>query len=440
MGILRLQSERSVYGYVKIIMKNICFYFQVHQPMRLRPYRFFDIGTKHDYFDDKVNHEIMRKVAEKCYLPTNQLLLELIEQHQGHFRISFSISGVCLDQFERFAPDVLESFQKLAATGCVEFLAETYSHSLSALMSPEEFKKQVSWQSQRIKDLFGKKPTTFRNTELIYSNDIGKLVEEMGYELMLTEGADHVLGWKSPNFMYEHAEGKGLKLLLKNYKLSDDIAFRFSQESWAEWPLTAEKFVDWVAATPWNQEIINLFMDYETFGEHQWEDSGIFEFLKVLPSQVLGNSEFKFVTPSETLEFMKPVAKLDVPNAMSWADEERDLTAWLGNPIQDDAFEYLYKLEEKVKQIDDFKIGQDWLYLQTSDHFYYMCTKFWNDGDVHKYFSHYDSPYEAFLNYMNVLVDFEEELNKRLGTTESTVYREKFSTRFKELLPESHQS
>lgn len=418
-------------------MKNICFYFQVHQPMRLRPYRFFDIGTKHDYFDEKVNHDIMRKVAEKCYLPTNKLLLDLINEHQGHFKISFSISGVCLDQFEKYAHDVLNSFKALAATGCVEFLAETYSHSLSALASPEEFKSQVNRQADKIQELFGQRPTVFRNTELIYSDYIGSLVKEMGYDTMLTEGADHVLGWRSPNYMYESGTGNGLKLLLKNYKLSDDIAFRFGQKSWESWPLTTDKFVDWVNQTPWNQEIINLFMDYETFGEHQWEDTGIFEFMRHLPAAVLGNSKFNFVTPSQAASFMNPVAELAVPHAMSWADEERDLSAWLGNNIQDDAFASLYKLENKVKQLNDDKLNQDWLYLQTSDHFYYMCTKFWADGDVHKYFSHYDSPYEGFLNYMNVLVDFEEELNKKLGLIESDIQQEEtLSERFKELLPE----
>lgn len=418
-------------------MKNICFYFQVHQPMRLRPYRFFDIGTKHDYFDEKINHDIMRKVAEKCYLPTNKLLLDLINEHQGHFKISFSISGVCLDQFEKYAHDVLDSFKALAATGCVEFLAETYSHSLSALASPEEFKSQVNRQADKIQELFGQRPTVFRNTELIYSDYIGSLVKEMGYDTMLTEGADHVLGWRSPNYMYESGTGNGLKLLLKNYKLSDDIAFRFGQKSWESWPLTTDKFVDWVNQTPWNQEIINLFMDYETFGEHQWEDTGIFEFMRHLPAAVLGNSKFNFVTPSQAASFMNPVAELAVPHAMSWADEERDLSAWLGNNIQDDAFASLYKLENKVKQLNDDKLNQDWLYLQTSDHFYYMCTKFWADGDVHKYFSHYDSPYEGFLNYMNVLVDFEEELNKKLGLIESDIQQEEtLSERFKELLPE----
>ncbi len=408
--------------------------------MRLRSYRFFDIGANHDYFDDKLNHEIMRKVAEKCYLPTNQLLLDLINQHDGHFKISFSISGVCLDQFELFAPDVLESFKRLAATGCVEFLAETYSHSLSALASPEEFKNQVQSQAKKIEELFGQVPTTFRNTELIYSDNIGSLVKDLGYDTMLTEGADHILDWRSPNLMYECATGNGLKLLLKNYKLSDDMAFRFGEKSWKDWPLTADKFVDWINQTPWDQEIINLFMDYETFGEHQWEETGIFEFLKHLPAAVLGNSEFRFTTPSEASSFMKPVAKLDVPEPMSWADEERDLTAWLGNDIQDDSFESLYRLEERVKQISDPKIKRDWLYLQTSDHFYYMCTKFWADGDVHKYFSHYDSPYEGFTNYMNVLVDFEGEVNKRLGiTTPEPGLKEGLSERFKSLLPEGYK-
>ena len=417
-------------------MKNICFYFQVHQPFRLRPYRFFDIGTNHDYFDEKVNHEIMRKVAEKCYLPTNALLLDLINEHQGKFKISFSISGTALDQFEKYAPDVLSSFKALAATGHVEFLAETYGHSLSALKSPDEFKKQVEKQKSKIKVLFGQTPTTFRNTELIYSDYISALVGGLGFKTMLAEGADRVLGWRSPNFLYESATGNGLKLLLKNYKLSDDIAFRFSQQSWESWPLTADKFVDWLKSTPWNEEIINLFMDYETFGEHQWEDSGIFEFMRHLPGKVIYDTEFNFVTPSEAAKMMEPVAEIAMPHAVSWADEERDLSAWLGNNIQDDAFDSLYRLEEKVKMIDDPKIQQDWLYLQTSDHFYYMCTKFWNDGDVHKYFSHYDSPYEGFLNYMNVLVDFEEEVNKKLGLVDSTNESEKgINERFKQLLP-----
>jgi alpha-amylase len=418
-------------------MKNICFYFQVHQPFRLKDYRFFNIGNDDQYFDEENNYKIMRKVAHKCYLPTNQLMLDLIHQHKGNFRIAYSISGTALDQFELYAQDVLESFKALAKTGCVEFLAETYGHSLSALRSPEEFKKQVKAHTKRIEELFGVTPKVFRNTELIYSDRVGGLVKSMGYDTMIAEGADKVLDWQSPNFLYESKPNPGLKLLLKNYKLSDDIAFRFSQSSWESWPLTAEKFVDWVDQTPWNEEIINLFMDYETFGEHQWEDSGIFEFLKHLPTRVFDHSEFNFITPSEASSIMKPASKLEVPYFVSWADEERDLSAWLGNPIQDDAFDCLYRLEEKVKKANDPKISKDWLYLQTSDHFYYMCTKFFADGDVHKYFNHYDSPYEAFTNYMNVLTDFEERLNQKLGIP--TVYDEHpehMNEQFKHLLPE----
>ena len=398
-------------------MKKLCFYFQVHQPFRLKDYRFFDISCDDDYFDKKLNHEIMRKVADKCYLPMNQLLLEQIQAHNGNFKVSFSISGICIEQFELYAQDVLDSFKRLADTGCVEFIAETYGHSLSALKSPEEFKAQVAKQTAKVKEHFGQIPTTFRNTELIYNNQIGSLVHEMGYKTMITEGADHIMDWRSPNFIYSHCQHPDLKLLLKNYKLSDDIAFRFSEQSWESWPLHAETFGQWVNSTAWNQEIINLFMDYETFGEHQWAESGIFEFMRELPNQIINHSQFDFVTPSEAAAQLNPVSEIDIHNTISWADAERDLTAWLGNPIQDDAFDSLYELEELVKNVDDKKIKDDWVKLQTSDHFYYMCTKFWSDGDVHKYFSHYDSPYAAFINYMNVLTDFEERVKKAAGYT-----------------------
>ena len=395
----------------KIKMKKICFYFQVHQPFRLRHYRFFDIGKETNYFDNNKNSSIMKKVAEKSYLPANQIILDLINQYGDRFKVSYSISGTALDQFELYAPEVLESFQKLAATGCVEFLAETYSHSLSSLISPSEFKKQVKDHSDKIETLFGQKPTVFRNTELIYSDKIGSMVSSLGYKTMLSEGADHILGWKSCNYMYYSSENPDLKLLLKNYRLSDDIAFRFSQSSWNGWPLTAEKFVNWLNEIPEEDEIVNLFMDYETFGEHQWKETGIFNFLRSLPHHVFSSSSFSFVTPSEASELLQPIAKISMPNPVSWADEERDLSAWLGNDIQDDAFESLYYLEDKMKSITDKDLISNWRYLQTSDHFYYMCTKFFSDGDVHKYFNPYNSPYEAFINYMNVLSDFEERVN-----------------------------
>ncbi len=387
-------------------MPSICFYFQVHQPFRLRTYRFFEIGANHNYYDDYKNREIMRRVADKCYIPTNNVMLDLINEYGKAFKISYSISGVALDQFEMYTPDVLKSFQKLAKTGCVEFISETYSHSLSSLKSKDEFFQQIKQHDEKIERLFGQKPKTFRNTELVYSDEIGEMLAELGFDTMMTEGAKHILGWKSPNYLYCNARNPKLKLLLKNYQLSDDIAFRFSQQSWKEWPLTAEKFVDWIASTDKKDETINLFMDYETFGEHQWPETGIFEFLKALPKYVFKHSNFTFNTPSEVSKMLQPVSQLHVPYPISWADEERDLTAWLGNELQEDAFNKLYSLEDQVKGCMDEDLQRDWKYLQTSDHFYYMCTKWFSDGDVHKYFNPYNTPYEAFINYMNILSDF----------------------------------
>ncbi|HAN17380.1 MAG: alpha-amylase [Bacteroidetes bacterium GWC2_33_15] len=387
-------------------MKTICFYFQVHQPFRLRRYRFFDIGARHNYFDDYANRTIMRKVADKCYLPTNQLFLDLIKEYGCKFKISYSISGTAIDQFEIYAPDVLDSFKRLAETGCVEFLAETYSHSLSSLKSREEFENQVALHGAKIKQHFNQTPTVFRNTELIYSDKIGEMVSEMGYKAILCEGAKHILGWKSPNYVYTNAINPKLKLLLKNFKLSDDIAFRFSNRAWDEWPLTTEKYVNWLNSIDSKEEIINLFMDYETFGEHQWEETGIFEFMRHLPRRVFSNSDFEFLTPSEAAEKHQPIAPMHVQHPISWADEERDLTAWLGNDLQDDAFDKLYAIREKIKLVNDENLIRDWKYLQTSDHFYYMCTKWFSDGDVHKYFNPYDTPYDAFINFMNILSDF----------------------------------
>jgi len=372
----------------------------------LRTYRFFDIAAKHDYYDESTNLFIMQKVAEKCYLPMNDLLLQLIKEYGSAFKVSFSISGTALEQFEEYAPKVLESFKKLAATGNVEFLAETYAHSLASLISKDEFVDQVEKHVAQIEKHFGKKPTTFRNTELIYSDEIGKMVSDMGYKLMLTEGAKHVLGWRSPNFMYASGPNPNLKLLLKNFRLSDDIAFRFSHQGWSEWPLTVEKFVDWLEKSDPSEEVINLFMDYETFGEHQWAETGIFEFMRALPARVFSHSNFSFATPSELGKRLQPVAPIHVPYPISWADEERDLTAWLGNDLQNEAFDKLYNLEDKVKRSKDPRIQRDWNYLQTSDHFYYMCTKWFSDGAVHEYFNPYGTPYDAFINYMNVLSDF----------------------------------
>ena len=386
--------------------KSICLYFQVHQPNRLRLYRFFDIGKDSHYYDDFANRTILRRVAQKCYLPMNALLLELIEAHKGSFKVAFSVSGSALEQFDRYAPEVIESFRKLAQTGCVEFLSETYYHSLASLQSPIEFKHQVNKHKEAIEHYFGVTPKTFRNTELIYSDAIGEMVYDMGFKTMLTEGAKHVLGWKSPNFLYNCAQAPGLKLLLKNASLSDDIAFRFSDRNWSDWPLTGEKYLSWVKSAAQNDEIVNLFMDYETFGEHQKAASGIFDFMRFFPEVVLNDGEFEFVTPAQAVKKHRPVAELDVMDPISWADEERDVTAWLGNELQNDAFNKLYDQEEKLALLDDEALWADFGHLQESDHFYYMCTKFFSDGAVHKYFNPYDTPYEAFINYMNVLSDF----------------------------------
>ena len=392
-------------------MRTICLYFQVHQPFRFRNYRFFDIGNDHYYYDDYSNESILRKVADKSYLPTNKLMLDLIKKHKGNFKISYSISGIALKQFQLYAPEVIDSFKELAATGHVEFLAETYAHSLASMKNKDEFMKQVNEHRALIKELFGQDPSVFRNTELVYSDEIGATVHEMGFKAMLTEGAKHVLGWKSPNFLYCNAIEPRLKLLLKNFKLSDDIAFRFSDKGWDGYPLTAEKYVGWLNEIPKNEETVNLFMDYETFGEHQWEETGIFDFLEALPAAVFKHSKFTFSTPSEVAEKLQVVSAANVPNPISWADEERDLSAWLGNEMQQEAFNKLYELRDAITKCEDPAIIQDFKYLQVSDHFYYMSTKFFSDGEVHSYFNPYNTPYEAFINYMNVLSDFKIRLD-----------------------------
>ncbi|MBN1598621.1 MAG: glycoside hydrolase family 57 protein [Bacteroidales bacterium] len=392
-------------------MKTICLYFQVHQPMRFRRYRFFDIGNNSYYYDDYLNESIMRKVADRCYLPTNKLLLSLIKEYGVQFKVTFSITGIALDQFQLYAPEVLDSFVKLAKTGSVDFLAETYSHSLVSLKDDDEFKMQVELHTKKIQELFGIKPTVFRNTELVYSNEIGAKVANMGFKAMITEGAKHVLGWKSPNYVYYNAINPKLKVLLKNFKLSDDIAFRFSNSSWNEYPLTAEKYVNWLNNLDSKEETINLFMDYETFGEHQGEETGIFNFMKNFPKQVFKKTKMTFSTPTEIADNLQPVAAVHVPHPISWADEERDLTAWLGNEMQEDAFNRLYSLNDKIHKCTDKKILTDWKYLQASDHFYYMCTKVYSDGEVHSYFNPFDSPYDAYINYMNILSDFIIRLN-----------------------------
>ncbi len=392
-------------------MKTICFYFQVHQPLRFRRYRFFDIGNDHYYYDDYTNESVMRKISMDCYLPANELLLKLIKKHKGAFKVAFSITGVAIDQMKLYAPEVLDSFKALADTGQVEFLGETYAHSLVSLKDERAFARQVELHSDLMEETFGQKPKVFRNSALIYSDQMGEQVARMGFQAMLTEGAKHILGWKSPNFLYCNAINPRLKVLLKNFKLSDDLAFRFGNRNWSEWPLTATKFAGWLKALDKREEVVNLFMDYETFGEHQRKETGIFEFLEAFPTEVLKHKELSFSTPSEVAAALQPVAPVHVPNPISWADEERDLTAWLGNEMQQEANDKLYALLPKVKRCTDKRLLKDWDYLQCSDHFYYMSTKFFSDGEVHAYFNPYETPYEAFINYMNVLSDFSLRIN-----------------------------
>jgi alpha-amylase len=396
-------------------MPSVCLYFQVHQPCRLRRYSFFDVGHIHNYEDETENRRILDRVARKCYLPINALLLKLIEEHEGKFRIAFSLSGTVLDQIERRRPDVLESFQRLAATGCVEFLNETDSHSLAFLFSPREFKAQVLLHRERVRALFDQDSRTFRHTELIYSNDLAKAVEKLGYAVILAEGTKKILDRRSPNRVYRPAGCGNLRLLLRNYRLSDDVAFRFSDRNWAEYPITAAKYALWIHRIRGEESVINLFMDYETFGEHQREETGIFELLSALPGEILHHPEFQFRTPAEAAAAHHPAGEVDCPGFISWADEERDTTAWLGNAMQQDAAHTLYGMEPAIRRRKDEGLLKTWRMLQTSDHFYYMCTKWFSDGDVHRYFNPYESPYEAYINYMNILDDLSRSIKNIKG-------------------------
>ena len=389
--------------------RSVVLYMHVHQPKRIRPYSVFDTAKDHNYFDNNYDHQsnnerIFRKVAEKSYLPTNKLLLEILEQHP-EFKLSLSITGTFIEQSQRWGLDVLESFKKLVQTGRVEILAETYYHSLAFFYSREEFVRQVQAHRKLIKEIFGSETTSFRNTELSYNNDLAKWADEAGFKAIITEGWDPVLGWRSPNFVYKPTDTERIKLLMKNYKLSDDVAFRFSNRGWSEFPLSADKYSHWLNAAAENQPIVNLFMDYETFGEHQWGDTGIFEFLRHLAVEWLQRDGNDFMTISEAADSYNAADEVDVPNTITWADTERDLTAWLGNSMQQEALRHLYDLEERVLVTGDDGLIDDWRHMQTSDHVYYMCTKWFTDGDVHAYFSPYDSPYDAFLYFMNALRD-----------------------------------
>jgi alpha-amylase len=368
------------------------------------------MGHEHYYYDDFMNESILRKIASNCYLPANRVLLDLIRKHKGKFKVTFSLTGIVIDQFRLYAPEVLASFKELAETGCVEFLAETNSHSLASLMNRDRFEKQISIHAEKMVEYLGYKPTSVRNTELIYSDEIGGWMADMGYKATVTEGAKHILGWKSPNFLYCNAVNPKLKVLLRNYTLSDDIAFRFSNKNWSSYPLTAEKYASWIKGLGTSSDIVNIFMDYETFGEHQKKESGIFDFLKHLPDVIIKKTPFTFMTVSEIADHYQPIAVLHVPSPISWADEERDLTAWMGNELQTAAVSKLYSLSDQVSKSGSEQLNRDWVYLQSSDHFYYMSTKFFSDGAVHAYFNPYENPYQAFMNYMNVLSDFEIRL------------------------------
>lgn len=386
-------------------MKSICFYFQIHQPFRLKRYRFFDIGNDHYYYDDFANDEIITRIAERSYMPMADTLLKMIEQSHGAFKCAISITGTAIEQLQQYVPEFIDKLKQLAATGSVEFLSETYAHSLASLQDPEEFVRQVKAHDRLIYNLFGQKPKVFRNTELIYDDDIAAMVAAMGFKGAITEGAKHILGWKSPDFVYCAASAPKLKLLLKNDKLSDDISRNFSNTEWDEYPLTADKYMDWIAALPGDQQIVNIFLSMETFGEFQPRETGIFEFMSALP-RFAAEKGISFMTPTEAVSKLRPVDQIVVPFPMSWADEARDVSAWKGNALQNEALDKLYSVAERVNLCTDRRLKQDWEYLQSSDHFFYMSTKNLGDGAAHASFSPYESPYAAFTNYMNVLADF----------------------------------
>lgn len=386
-------------------MKAICFYFQIHQPFRLKRYRFFDIGNDHYYYDDFANDDIITRIAERSYIPAAQSLLRMIEESKGAFKCAISVTGTALEQFEQYVPEFIDLLKKLSDTGCVEFLAETYAHSLSSLADPEEFAEQVKVHDHKIKDLFGQSPKVLRNTELVYCDELAPQILAMGYKGVITEGAKHILGWKSPNYVYSAASAPKLKILLKNDKFSEDITERFSNTAWDEYPLTADKYINWIASTPSEEQIVNLFMNLEVFGDFQPRETGIFQFLEALP-RFAAEKGIEFCTPSTAVAKLKPVAELSVLHPISWADEARDTSAWLGNKLQNEAFNKLYSVGERVRLCTDRRLKQDWYYLQSADHFFYMSTKNMQDGAVHSQFSPYDTPFDAFTNYMNVLADF----------------------------------
>ena len=390
--------------------RGIVLYLHAHQPYRVRKYSVFDTAYGHDYFDEpdydteRNNEQVFRKVAEKSYRPMTALLEKLLAEHED-FKVSLSITGVFIEQAELWAPDVIANFQRLVNTGRVEIVAETYYHSLAYFYSVPEFERQVETHRNKIREVFGVETRVLRNTELSYNDDLAKWADEHGFKGILAEGWDPVLQWRSPNFMYKPTGTKNISLLLKNYKLSDDVAFRFGDRGWSQWPLSAETYNNWANDSITDKQIVNLFMDFETFGEHQWKDTGIFEFYDAFVSKWLDNPANTFYTVSGAVDAFEPVGEISMPNTVTWADTERDLTAWTGNSMQREALRCVYSLENDIMNSNDLDLISDWRKLQTSDHVYYMCTKYFNDGDVHAYFSPYKSPYDAFLYYMNAIRD-----------------------------------
>jgi len=392
-------------------MTNICFYLHVHQPPRLKNFSIFNIGKNQNYFDKTTNNFYLNRIARKSYNPSSNLFLRLIKETKGEFKLALSLSGVLIEQLEITMPEVIESFNKIVRTGSCELIAETYYHSLASYFSQEEFEEQVRLQVKKLKKVFKFNPTVFRNTELLYFNNLAETIHELGFKAVLIEGADKILQGRLPNNLYSSKGVPGLKLLLKNYKLSDDIAFRFSDSGWKEFPLTSSKFIEWIkASSQGGQGLVNIFMDYETFGEHQWKETGIFNFFEDFVKKVCDSEDIRFLLPGEVVSKMPAVDILDIDKPLTWADSERDLSAWIGNDLQKETIYDLYSLEREIKKTKNRRIINDWRNLQTSDHFYYMCTKWFNDGDVHKYFNHYDSPYDAYINYMNVLRDLKYKI------------------------------
>jgi alpha-amylase len=391
-------------------MVSVCIYFQIHQPYRLRRYSVFDTGQH--YFDEAKNAEIIRKIARKSYLPTNRILLETIRASREQFRCAFSITGAALEQFEQYAPDVIESFRHLNQTGCVEFLDETFYHSLAFLYSRDEFRAQVELHRAKIQQLFGQSPRVFRNTELIYNNDLAHFVSHMGYDGILAEGADAILGCRSPNSLYSPSHAPRLKLLLRNYRLSDDIACRFANKQWEQYPLTAEKFAQWVNQIDGHGQLCNLFMDYDALGEHHWNETAIFDFLRQLPAALLKDGKSEFLTPSQVLDRHNATDELDVLQPISWADNERDISSWLGNAMQSNALHELYKLEGALKEKGDPTLLSDWRKLTCADHFFYMSTKHWADATLQRHLSPYESPYDSYINFMNVLDNIQSRVKE----------------------------